>query len=283
MAANQPNAIAVTAKWVAAARALESQRTDALFHDPYASSLAGKEGLDWINNQPTNEAQIALAVRTRFLDDLIQRCLNETAIRQVVILAAGLDSRAFRLPFPKGTKVFEVDQEGVLEYKNRILEQHHAKPTCERITISANLEFPWVDKLINTSFNSKEPAFWLIEGLLYYLDAAAVHSLLSTVSQIAVSGSWLAFDAANKAMMSLPTMKESLEYLKKVGAPWKFFLDDPQLLLKPLNWDAKVTSINEAGNTYGRWAFPGIGDQKTDELPTMFFAVGHRKSIKDLN
>jgi methyltransferase (TIGR00027 family) len=108
--------LASTARWTAAVRALESAREDRLFDDPWAAALAGEEGAAWIEQRPADSVT-PIILRTRFFDDLLQRMTCQVALRQVVLLAAGLDTRGFRLPWPEGTRLFELDQPSVLGYK----------------------------------------------------------------------------------------------------------------------------------------------------------------------
>ena len=136
------NSLGSTAHWTAAARAHESARDDRLFDDPWAAALAGKEGLAWVaGRQPDSLAPMVL--RIRFFDDFLERVTRQNAIRQVVLMAAGLDTRAFRLPWPAGTNVFEIDQPGGLEEKDRLLHSVGVQPTCTRHIIQADLTSAW--------------------------------------------------------------------------------------------------------------------------------------------
>ncbi len=105
--------LGATAAWTAAVRAGESKRTDRLFEDPWAEKLAGEQGMAWLSSRSA-ESVIPIVIRTRYFDDFLQRITQEQAIAQVVLLAAGLDTRAFRLPWPSGTTMFELDQPDVL-------------------------------------------------------------------------------------------------------------------------------------------------------------------------
>src|SRR5262245_11147134 len=111
--------LGLTARHTAAARARESQREDHLFNDPWAERLAGPEGKAWVEQQ-SFDSGITIIVRTRFFDDFLMRVSAASSLRQVVLLAAGLDTRAYRLPWPNHTHLFEVDQPQVLEYKEQI-------------------------------------------------------------------------------------------------------------------------------------------------------------------
>ncbi len=114
------HALASTARWTAAARARESGRQDHLFDDPWAAALAGQEGADWIAQRPENST-LPIVLRTRYFDDFVQRITQQDGIRQVVLLAAGLDTRGFRLAWPAGVQLFELDQPAVLQHKERVL------------------------------------------------------------------------------------------------------------------------------------------------------------------
>lgn len=105
-----------TARRTAAVRAKESTRKDRLFNDPWAAALAGEEGAGWLKNR-SEDSVVPIVLRTRFFDDFLQRITLQSGIRQVVLMAAGMDTRAFRLGWPEQTRVFELDQSSVLEYR----------------------------------------------------------------------------------------------------------------------------------------------------------------------
>ena len=111
------NPLASTAYWIAAIRAHESKRSDRLFNDPWAALLAGQVGPGWFDRMPTelnSGNEIVIAIRTKFFDDFLSRAVTEHQIRQVVLMAAGMDTRAFRLAWPEGTRLFELDQPELL-------------------------------------------------------------------------------------------------------------------------------------------------------------------------
>ena len=105
--------LASTARWTAAVRARESLREDRLFQDPWAATLAGKEGQEWIEHR-SDDSVVAMVLRTRFFDDFLQRISSKHAIKQILLMAAGLDTRAYRLTWPAQTRLFELDQHAVL-------------------------------------------------------------------------------------------------------------------------------------------------------------------------
>ena len=140
-----------TARWTAAVRAVESTRDDALLRDPWAADLAGPEGMAWIE-QRSPQSVLPIVLRTRYFDDWLEGLLGAGRIRQVVLLAAGLDTRAFRLPWPVGTTCFEIDRPSVLGRKEAVLGKAGARPRCARRTVGADLTGAWGDALIDAGF-----------------------------------------------------------------------------------------------------------------------------------
>lgn len=108
--------LAATAYWTAAVRARESVRPDRLFEDPWAAELAGQAGAAWIAQRP-EASTVPIVLRTRYFDDCLTRITQQDGLRQVVLLAAGLDTRDFRLSWPAGVRLFELDQPAVLGHK----------------------------------------------------------------------------------------------------------------------------------------------------------------------
>jgi methyltransferase (TIGR00027 family) len=250
--------LASTARWTAAVRAKESLRADRLFNDPWATTLAGKEGEEWVAHQAGELGVSTMTVRTRFFDDFLQRVTGEHAIRQIVLLAVGLDTRAFRLSWPEQTRLFELDQLQVLQYKEQILSSAGAHPTCERQTIAVDLTGPWTEGLIKTGFNAQQPSGWLLEGFLFYLPTESVTHLLDEVTGLAASGSWMGFDIVNSATLSSPLTRPWVEMQAHAGAPWRGTLDDPEDFLARRGWKARLTQLGEADANYGRWPYPVI-------------------------
>ena len=136
------HALTHTAYWTAAVRALEHARPDRLFFDPWAQALAGEIGAAWIAGR-TPESVVPIVLRTRYFDDFLLRIVEQYPIRQIVMLAAGLDTRAYRLPWPAGMRFFELDQAELLAYKGQMLGMTGAKPAGERQTIGIDLSSDW--------------------------------------------------------------------------------------------------------------------------------------------
>jgi methyltransferase (TIGR00027 family) len=250
--------LASTARWTAAARAQESQRADRLFNDPWATTLAGTEGEEWATHQAGAFGILMMTVRTRFFDDFVQRVTSEYDIKQVVLLAAGLDTRAFRLSWPEQTRLFELDQPQVLDHKEQVLTAASARPTCERRPIAVDLTGSWTEALIKAGFTADHPACWLLEGVLFYLPNETVTRLLDAVTSLAASGSWLGFDIVTSATLTSPLTRSWVEMQAQAGAPWTGTMDDPEEFLARRGWKTTLTQVGEAEANYGRWSFPVI-------------------------
>ncbi|MDT7805962.1 MAG: hypothetical protein QOI78_9395 [Actinomycetota bacterium] len=189
-------AVGRTAVGVAALRALESRRPDRLFDDPYATAFfeAGRSALPAPGDGtreglgPLFAAQVA--IRTRFYDDY----LLAAGCAQVVLLAAGLDARAFRLAWPPGTRLFELDLPEVLAFKDQVLTGEGAEPSCERVVVPADLREDWASALREAGFDPGVPTAWLAEGLLVYLSYEDADKMLTTVSELSAPGSRVSFE-----------------------------------------------------------------------------------------
>jgi methyltransferase (TIGR00027 family) len=190
-----------TALFVATARALEAQKPNPLAVDPYAEVFCravGGRAADVLDGKvPDHELKTSdfgehfvnfQGARTKYFDDYFVRAA-EAGVRQVVILAAGLDSRAYRLSWPDGTTVFELDQPQVLEFKREVLSDHGAQPRAERREIAVDLREDWPQALRDNGFDPSQPSAWIAEGLLLYLPASAQEQLFTGIDTLAAPGS----------------------------------------------------------------------------------------------
>lgn len=196
--------VGATATMVAAQRALSSD--EKLIEDPYAAPLVRAVGIDvyvrLVNGQipaaeqsefdPQRMAR-GMACRTRFYDQFFLDAA-EGGIGQVVILASGLDARAYRLPWPAGTVVYEVDMPEVIEFKTLTLRDLGAEPTAERRTVAIDLRDDWAAALQAAGFDPQAPAAWSAEGLLVYLPDDAQDALFDNITRLSAPGSRLAFE-----------------------------------------------------------------------------------------
>jgi methyltransferase (TIGR00027 family) len=249
-------AVANTGLLVAAIRALESTREDGLFTDPYAARLAGDTGRRLLSGAVAatgDRSTVQIVVRTRFFDDALLR----NSRPQVVIIAAGMDSRAYRLAWPAGTTVFELDQSAVIRAKADVLADD--QPSAKRVAIGVDLAADdWPSVLTASGFDPNTPTVWLIEGLLQYLDETAVLALFERVTALSARGSVLLYDIVGKTLLESPMMAALLESMAEQGSPWLFGTDDPGGLALRNGWSATVTDIAAAGNDWGRWYAPAV-------------------------
>lgn len=225
--------VGTTAVMVAAARAVETERPDALIRDPYAKLLVTNAGADvlWqLMLDPDTVAKVEAidgdsaaslqhmrsyqAVRTHFFDTYFNDAVAD-GIRQVVILASGLDSRAYRLDWPAGTTVYEIDQPKVLEYKSTTLADNGVKPAAERREVPVDLRQDWLKALRATGFDPSARTAWLAEGLLMYLPAEAQDKLFTQIGELSAPGSRVA--AETSPLHGQERQEQMRERFKKVS------------------------------------------------------------------
>ncbi len=264
-----------TAYWTAAVRALESKRTDRLFNDPWAATLAGTVGSSWIE-QRSADSVIPIILRTRFFDDFLQRIAADNSIRQVVLMGAGLDTRAFRLGWPQQMRFFELDQGPVLEYKEQILQSAAAKPNCERQIIKCDLTEPWEAALIKAGFDQQHPSGWLFEGFLFYLSTEVLTHLLDRTMSLAAPGSYVGFDIINTITLTHPLTQTWVKMQAASGAPWIGTMDDPKEFLAKRGWKSKLTPLGAPEATYNRWPYPVV-PETIPGMPHLWFVTGEKE------
>lgn len=201
--------VGTTAVMVAAARAGETERDDPLIRDPYAKILVAGAGTgvwefmlddEFVAKLANADAEAAAifdhmgsyqAVRTHFFDEFFANAAA-AGIRQIVILASGLDSRAYRVQWPAGTVVYEIDQPKVLEYKSARLSEHGVAPSALRREVPIDLRLDWPNALREAGFDASVPTAWLAEGLLMYLPADAQDRLFEQITDLSAAGSRIA-------------------------------------------------------------------------------------------
>ncbi|WP_025737570.1 class I SAM-dependent methyltransferase [Mycobacterium genavense] len=207
------SSVGATATWVAACRALASKQPGALIDDQFADPLVRAVGAGFfikvLDGEITDETGglepdadpdvefnlqrmvNMMAVRTRYFDDFFTGA-TDAGIRQVVILASGLDSRPYRLAWPAGTVVYEVDQPAVIEFKSTALSNLGAEPTAARRTVAVDLRDDWLKALRQAGFDESRPSAWSAEGLLMYLPPDAQDRLFDAITTLSAPGSRLA-------------------------------------------------------------------------------------------
>jgi methyltransferase (TIGR00027 family) len=201
------SSVGATATFVAVGRAMASRDPRGLINDPFAEPLVRAVGVDFFTKMMDGELDIdaienvspvriqamtdGMAVRTKYFDDYFVDATG-TGVRQAVILASGLDSRAYRLPWPAGTVVYELDQPQVIEFKTTTLAGIGAEPTATRRTIPVDLRADWPAALQAAGLDTTAPTAWLAEGLLIYLPPEAQDRLFDNITALSVPGSTIA-------------------------------------------------------------------------------------------
>jgi methyltransferase (TIGR00027 family) len=196
------SSVGVTATMVASARALATQRDDPLVDDPFADPLVRAVGLDTFTRVLDGETALddpdgvgllidMIAVRTKFFDDSFADA-GRAGVRQAVSLASGLDSRAYRLAWPLGTRVFEIDLPEVLAFKSGVLADVGAEPAADLRTVAVDLRDDWPAALASAGFDASVPTAWIAEGLLIYLPPGAQERLFDFIDRLSAPGSRIA-------------------------------------------------------------------------------------------
>jgi methyltransferase (TIGR00027 family) len=244
-----------TAVWTAALRAAESARPDRLFDDRFAGAFvaAAGDGGSARAAQATVPAGASefLAIRTRFFDDQT-RAACDAGIGQVVLLAAGLDCRAFRLTWPAGVRLFELDLPGTLAFKESVLVTAGAVARCARAVVAADLRGPWADTLICAGFRPDTATGWFAEGLLPYLDRTDSDRLLSTVTELSAPGSRAGFDHIDTTAAERPAMRATSDAVRQMGARLVPTGASPADWLTGHGWAVTVSRVPALGAGYGR-------------------------------
>jgi methyltransferase (TIGR00027 family) len=201
------SSVGATATMVAAGRAMVTKAADGLIKDPFAEPLVRAVGVDFFTKLMDGELELesfesvtadrvqaminGMGVRTKYFDEYF---IAATAggVRQVVILASGLDARAYRLPWPDGTVVYEIDQPQVIEFKTTTLADIGAEPTATRRTVAIDLRADWPMALRHAGLDTTKPTAWLAEGLLIYLPPEAQDRLFDNITALSSPGSTVA-------------------------------------------------------------------------------------------
>jgi methyltransferase (TIGR00027 family) len=241
------SSVGVTATMVAAARAVATRADRPLINDPFAEPLVRAVGVDLLTRLATGEvnpdelndahdgatgsagamSRMAdnMAVRTKFFDEFFLDA-TRAGIKQAVILASGLDARAYRLAWPAGTVVYEVDQPQVIDFKSRTLADLGAAPAAERRVVAVDLRDDWPAALRAAGFDPAQPTAWSAEGLLGYLPPEAQDRLLDTITELSAPGSRLAVESApNPEPGDEDKLKERMQHISERWRAHGFDLD----------------------------------------------------------
>ncbi|OBG28929.1 class I SAM-dependent methyltransferase [Mycobacterium sp. 852002-51057_SCH5723018] len=298
--------VGATALGVASARAVETESENPLIRDPFARVFldAAGDGLwNWysasqlpaevLDAEPSLQLQMKamvgyMACRTAFFDQFFLDA-TDAGIRQAVILASGLDSRAWRLAWPDGVTVYELDQPRVLEFKSSTLAEHGAEPACNRIAVPIDLRQDWPTALRQAGFDAKAPSAWSAEGLMPYLPAAAQDLLFERIHGLTVSGSRVAVEALGQSFVDPEFRAKRRERMARIRAvvakldPQREIPNNEELFyfeeredvgdwFGRHGWDVSVTPSDELMAGYGRKAPQEIQDQ----VPGNLFVAAQR-------
>jgi methyltransferase (TIGR00027 family) len=266
--------VGITALGVAAARAIETHRDEPMINDPFAARFVRAADPprpmpttpEEINALPEAERQWELnssylGLRTRFFDEFFDRA-SAAGIRQVVILASGLDARAFRLRWPAGTTVYEIDQPRVLEFKENVLAEEGISPRCEHRTVPVDLRDEWATALSEAGFDRTAPTAWLAEGLLPYLPPEAEWQLLATIDAFSAPGSRVAIENP-KRLSQVVDDEEFQELSRQWGVDLRSLLHyddrtDASDSLRELGWTVTAEGARQISERYGRELDPVV-------------------------
>jgi methyltransferase (TIGR00027 family) len=273
------SSVGATATMVAAARAQASQADKPLIDDPFARPLVEAVGVDLFTKLANGEIDPAalddddgtvgvqrmsdnMAARTKFFDDFFLDAAS-AGIRQVVILASGLDARAYRLRWPGGTVVYEIDQPQVIEFKTAALAGLGAEPTAERRTVAIDLRHDWPAALRAAGFDPAERTAWIAEGLLGYLPPEAQDRLIDNITALSAEGSRFATESiAGRDDLDEDAVKERMRSVSERWRQHGFELDMTELVyfgdrneaaeyLRSHGWDTDGRSTRDLFASYG--------------------------------
>ncbi|MFI8325799.1 class I SAM-dependent methyltransferase [Streptomyces sp. NPDC085529] len=263
-------AVSRTAQWTAAARALETEREDRLFADPYARTVADETGVELLKRYAGGGIVPFLAIRTTYLDRAIVRAVQERGIRQVVFLAAGMDTRFYRLPWPDGVTVYELDRPALLDAKARMLKDEPQPAGRTRVAVPVDLTQDWTGPLKEAGWKSDEPVLWVVEGLLFFLPEQAVRILIATLAAHSAPGTVLLGDVISRAALVNPLARDFMKALEEDGNPWLFGTEEPEELLAECGWSVReVKQPGEDGADFDRWPYP-VPDRSIPGIPRSF-------------
>ncbi|HEX7321463.1 MAG TPA: class I SAM-dependent methyltransferase [Mycobacterium sp.] len=292
--------VGATALGVAAARAAETASAHPLIDDPFAQAFLDRAGPGiWsVYGAPALPDRVAgvdaetqalvqamvdfMAVRTVFFDEFFLAAAG-AGVRQVVILASGLDARAWRLPWPDGTVVYELDQPKVLHFKEDTLRRYGAQPTAELVYVPVDLRQDWPQALRDAGFDAAQPTAWSAEGLLRYLPARAQDLLFDRIHALSAPGSRLATNAVDPEAVNperLAIQRDQMRRLHAVAARmvggevtdiedlwYPEERTDVGAWLSEHGWDTSTETLQEWLTRYGR------GDVATHRMPNLFVSA----------
>jgi methyltransferase (TIGR00027 family) len=299
--------VGATALGVAAARAAETESANPLINDPFARVFVDAAGPGmWsiyadpkvlaktVELEPEVRDRLQLmidfmATRTAFFDEFFLGAAD-AGVRQVVILAAGLDARTWRLPWPDGTVVYELDQPKVLQFKSETLREHGAEPRARLVNVPIDLRQDWPKALREAGFDASQPAVWSAEGLVRYLPAQAQDLLFERIDALSAPGSWLASNVPGEGFTDPELVRRQREDMQRMRAAAAKLVDAeitdfddlwyPEERravdgwLRERGWDVSTATFAELMARYDRSIPPGAD---TAMPPTLYVSAQRRR------
>jgi len=256
------HSVGATALGVAAARAAETASENPLINDPFARVFvdAAGEGVWSIYADPARMAALTdvdpeamsriqwmidfMATRTAFFDEFFLGAAD-AGIRQVVILASGLDSRTWRLPWPDGTVVYELDQPKVLDFKGETLRKHGAQPAARLVNVPIDLRHDWPTALRDAGFDPSKPSVWSAEGLVRYLPAQAQDLLFERVNSLSAVGSRLASNVPAPGFSDPQRVQSQRDSMRRLRAAAAKVMDAEMVDFDELWYAEERTAVDE--------------------------------------
>ncbi|WP_191334811.1 SAM-dependent methyltransferase [Amycolatopsis acidiphila] len=265
-----PEGVRATALLTAYARAQETARPDRLFDDPWARLFiaeataftgAGLPRIGMARDDKVSPLWAAFSsyftLRTPFYDEHILRAVAAGA-RQVVLVAASMDTRPYRLALPPDTTVFELDNASVLDFKDAVLSRHHARASCRRVPIGVDLRADWSGDLLAAGFRPGEPVVWVAEGLLMYLTTGDSERLLAAVTAQSRGRAWLLTEYPERVVDEATMTSRATDEAERVSAMMMANLvrrgpdTEPAPWVARHGWTAEVTDIAAETRRHGR-------------------------------
>ncbi|WP_343600635.1 class I SAM-dependent methyltransferase [Mycobacterium sp.] len=289
--------VGATALEVAAARAVETESPNPLINDPFARVFLDEagpgiwslfaqpallDGADAEVRAPVRAMVDFMAVRTVFFDEFFLTAA-EAGVQQMVILASGLDSRVWRLPWPDGIAVYEVDQPKVLDFKDATLRRHGARPAAKLVYVPVDLRQDWPRALRDAGFDPARPTGWSAEGLLRYLTPSDQDSLFQRIHALSAVGSRLATNAVGAAAADPDRLARQRDQMRRLRSEAARLLGTDVVDVEELwypeqrtdvgewlaehGWDASTATLQEWLARHGR------SDEAKDLMPNLFVSA----------
>ncbi|OBG22392.1 class I SAM-dependent methyltransferase [Mycobacterium sp. 852002-51057_SCH5723018] len=295
------SSVGATATGVAVGRALAGRGDNPLINDPFAEPLVRAVGVDFFTRLASGELDPAevddgadfgmvrmaamMGLRTRFFDDFFMAAAD-AGIRQAVILASGLDARAYRLPWPAGTTVFEIDQARVIEFKTAALADLGAAPTADRRAVPVDLRHDWPAALRAAGLDPTKPTAWSAEGLLPFLPPDAQDRLLDNIAALSPPGSQLATENLRGGSDAVQTMADRM---REVTEQWRQHGFDVEMTdlwypgdrndvveyLGSHGWTTDAISVPELAGAHGL-SLPFDAKPETETLTGLYYVTARR-------